>query len=188
MINKIFINGRCGAGKDALADHIVQKYRFTKIAFADPIYEIAYKYFGMKYKTRELLQNIGQKMREVKGSVWIDYLFNKIESSDNKLWIISDLRQANEYSIALEKGFLPLRISADLDLRIDRLWKRDGHYPDAALLENESETGADKYKYFEINNNGTLEDLYKQIDWIMEQDWTEYIKNLQMEFMLEQIY
>jgi dephospho-CoA kinase len=186
MINKIIINARGGAGKDTFADYLVEKYGFTKIAFADPIYEIAYKYFGMTIKDRWLLQQIGQKFREIRPTIWIDYAMKKVESIS--LVGISDLRQHNEYSIALENGFLPIRINTALNLRVNRIWKRDGQYPDLKLLENESETGADKYKYYEISNNGSLEDLYKKIDWIMKQDWTEYIKNLQMEFTLGQMY
>jgi dephospho-CoA kinase len=186
LVNKIIINGRGGSGKDTVADYLIESYGFEKIAFADRIYDVARDYFGMTYKNRDLLQKIGQKFREIRPTIWIDLTMDKAVNMD--ACVISDLRQSNEYSIALENGFLPIRINTDLNLRIDRIHKRDGSYPDLKLLENESETGADKYKYFEISNNGSLEDLYKQIDWIMEQDWNKYIKNLQMEFTLEQMY
>ncbi|MDD4779124.1 MAG: AAA family ATPase [Tissierellia bacterium] len=186
MVNKIIINGRGGSGKDTAADYLVSNYDFTKIAFADKIYDVARDYFGMTYKDRDLLQKVGQKIREIRPTIWIDLTMGKAESI-NKC-VISDLRQANEYSIALENGFLPVRINTDLDIRVDRLWKRDGQYPDLKLLENESENGADKFEYLEIYNSGSLEQLYEQIDWIMERDWTEYIRDLQREFTLGQMY
>lgn len=182
--NKIIINARAGGGKDTFADYLVLKYGFTKIAFADPIYEIARKYFNMTYKNRDLLQKIGQKFREIKPSIWVDYAMNRTKEFDKV--VISDLRQKNEYSIAIQCGFLPIRINTELDLRIDRLERRDGRYPDLSLLENNSETGADDCKFLEINNNSIFEDLYKQIDWIVEQNWDDYILNIQKEIFFKQ--
>lgn len=45
--------------------------------------------------------------------------------------------------------------------------RADGGYPDTSLWENSSETGADNFDYIEVMNNGSLEDLYKQIDEIV---------------------
>lgn len=177
--NRIIINGRAGVGKDVFADYLVQKYGYTKIAFANGIYDVARKYFGMTNKERRLLQLIGQKFREIRPLVWVDYTMKQVKKFDKV--VISDCRQSNEYSIALENGFLPIRINAHLNFRIERLEKRDGHYPDLTLLENESETGADDCKFLEVDNDGSFEDLYTQIDWIMEQNWNEYIYRLQME-------
>ena len=74
LVNKIMLNGRGGAGKDIFADYLVDNYGFKKIAFADGIYEIAYKYFGMTIKDRDLLQKIGEKMREIDPLVWVNVL------------------------------------------------------------------------------------------------------------------
>ena len=156
------LNGRAGAGKDTFADYLVEKYNFKKISFAFPIYEIAQKYFSMEQKDRWLLQQIGQKMREIRSSVWVDYAFKEANKYDKV--VISDLRQFNEGRRGLEEGYILIRINTDLDKRIERLYKRDGIYPSLDLLENESETGADIFDYIEINNNGTKEELYTQID------------------------
>lgn len=186
MIDKVILNSRAGGGKDTFADFLVDNYGFKKITFAEGIYDIAYEYFGMTYKNRELLQNIGQKMREVDPLVWVKYAFKQAEQYEKV--VISDCRQRNEYSFGLEKGFLPIHIDAKRDLRIKRLEERDGFYPDLSLLENESEVGADGLDYITVDNNGSLEDLYLQIDDIMEFDWTEVIKNFQMEFDMRQRY
>lgn len=186
MIDKIIINGRAGSGKDVFADYLVGNYGFKKIAFADPIYEIARKYFGMTYKDRELLQLIGEHMRAIDPLIWVKHTFNQVEKYDKV--VISDCRRANEYSFSLSKGFLPVRVNADLDTRIKRIERRDGRYPDLSLLENESETGADELQFIEIDNNGTLEEYYKEIDMLMSMDWGDTIKQFQYKQRLRQMY
>lgn len=187
LINKIALNSKAGGGKDTFGDYLVENYGFKKITFAEGIYDIAYKYFGMTYKNREILQQIGQKMREIDPLIWVKYAFEQAEQYEKV--IITDVRQSNEYSWALnKKGYLPVHIDAKLDLRIKRLEERDGFYPDLSLLENESETGADNLPYITVDNNSTFENLYLQIDDIMKFDWTEVIKDFQMEFDMRQRY
>lgn len=184
MISKIIINGRGGAGKDIFADYLVEKYGFAKISFANPIYDIAREYFDMTFKDRYILQSIGQKFREIKPTIWIDYAMKTANKIDKIC--ISDCRQSNEYNTALKNGFLPIRINTDLDIRIKRLEERDGKYPDLSLLENSSETGADKCRFIEIYNNSSFENLYRQIDFIMGQNWDDKILEFQREMFMEQ--
>ena len=186
MVNKIIINARGGAGKDTFADYLVDNYGFKKIAFADGIYDIAYKYFGMTVKDRDLLQKIGEHMRAIDPLIWVKCAFKEAEKYDKV--VISDCRRANEYQFGLERGYLPVHIEADLDTRIQRLYKRDGVQPDLELLENESETGADGLEFITVDNNGMLDELYRQIDDVMNFDWSEYIKEIQMEYQLGQMY
>ena len=44
------------------------------LSFADKIYDIAYDLFDMKEKDRKLLQDIGQKMREIDEKIFIKYI------------------------------------------------------------------------------------------------------------------
>lgn len=178
-ITKIIINGKAGSGKDTLADYLVDNYGFTKIAFADGIYDIARKYFNMEVKDRRILQLIGEKMREINPNIWVDYTFEKAEKYDKV--VISDCRQFNEYEKGLNSGFLPIRIETDLEKRIERLEKRDGFYPDVSLFENKCETGADDLEFITVDNNDTYEQLYEQIEAIIKFDWTEIIMSFQKE-------
>lgn len=167
MKNKIIINGRACSGKDEIADYLVEKYGYIKISFATPIYEIAREYFEMTNKDRKLLQLIGEAMRSIDSDVWVKYAF-KVANELDKV-VIADLRRENEYTHAVKNGFTPIRVQADYDIRIERCIKRDGQYPDTSLWEDEVETGADNFTYeYEITNNGTLEELHRQIDRIME--------------------
>jgi dephospho-CoA kinase len=167
MKNKIIINGRACAGKDEVADYLVNKYGFTKISFATPIYDIAYRYFNMKDKDRKLLQAIGQQFREIAPDVWVKYAFKKAQQTDKV--VVVDCRQANEYKHAIAHGFYPIKVVADHDIRVQRAIKRDGGYPDTSLWENSSETGADNFDYIEIKNNWTLLELHRKIDEIISE-------------------
>lgn len=175
---RIIINGRSLAGKDTIGDYLVNTYGFEKVFFADPIYKVAREYFGMEEKDRPLLILIGDKFREIDGDVFVKYLLKGLEK--NKDYVITDCRRENEYRLCTQAGFLPIRVSSNLDLRIDRAIKRDGHYPDTKIWEGHSETGADNFKYYEIENNGTLEELYKKIDEYMTQ--FEGMKNRKDEY------
>jgi guanylate kinase len=170
-LNKIIVSGRACSGKDDFADYLVEKYGYTKISFALGIYEIARKYFGMTLKDRKLLQAIGQGMREIDPDVWIKAAFKEAEKYDKV--VISDLRQSNEYIYAMKNEFVPFRIQADLNVRIDRCVSRDGVQPNIDEWETEGETGADNFDYHVIENNSTKEEFHKYIDRFMEKGQKE---------------
>lgn len=167
---RFIINGRAGAGKDVIADYMVEEYGFTKITFADGIYEIARNTFGMTTKDRKLLQTIGQKMREIDPDVWIKHVEQKVKQLgyDSNI-VISDCRQSNEYDIMVhEHNFIPIRVAADKEIRRDRIRLRDGVDPDMSLLETKGETGADNKEYkYEVLNESSKTDLYNIIDSII---------------------
>lgn len=164
---RLLINGRACAGKDTIGDYIALIYGFKKISFAEYIYKIARELFGMKEKNRKLLIDIGDKMREIDPDVFVKYLLRNIKNNED--YVISDCRRNNEYKLCTNAGFVPIRVTADLNLRIDRAIKRDGHYPNIDLWEGHSETGADDFEYYEIENDGTIEELYNKIDKFMSQ-------------------
>lgn len=179
-VSRIMINGRACSGKDQISDYLVEKYGYTKVSFAQPIYDIARSIFGMTTKDRALLQSIGQKMREIDPDVWVRYLFKEALKLDKI--VLSDVRQHNEYLHGLRNGFVPVNVYADLDVRIGRCRKRDGVEPDIWQWENESEVGADGFRYICIPNNGTLDELYKNVDALLQcKSWLlfeEYRKRL----------
>jgi hypothetical protein len=167
MKNKIIIcSNIAGAGKDTVRLFLEEKYGYAGLSFAEPIYDIAIEYFDMKSKDRQILQRTGEAMRSVKESVWVDYAFKKVremEERNYRVFCISDMRRENEYIRAIEEGFFPIRVVCDRDVAIQRIIERDGHC-DVNLLDNESESGTRHIAMTEIYNNGSFEDLYKQID------------------------
>lgn len=187
-MDKILLNGRGASGKDTVADYLVSNYGYTKIAFADGIYTIAYDLFGMTSKDRKLLQDIGQKMREIDPSVWVKDTYKRAEQLERV--VISDCRQHNEYVEGIEQGYIPIRVSCDVEERIRRLEKRDGFPPDVSLLDNETENGADNGTFIELTNNAEVADLLEKVDSIMQnQDWCkEVAEDIRREFKMNQMY
>lgn len=169
MLNKILINGRGGSGKDEIADYLVEKYGFTKLSFAYGIYKVAYL-LGMKKKNRWLLQKIGETARFFWEDIWVWITYRKADQliKEGKKVVISDCRRANEYEWGRERNYTPIRVSAELETRLHRIYLRDGIYPNPELLERPTETGADKFPYIEIDNNCSKEELYKQIDKLIQ--------------------
>lgn len=187
-MNKIILNGRGGSGKDSVADYLVVEHGYTKLAFADGIYTIAYDLFEMQLKDRELLQSIGQKMREIDPLIWVKDTFKRAEKYDKV--VISDCRQHNEYAMAISREYVPIRVSSSLEERVKRLEERDGFPPDVSLLDNETENGADDGEFIEISNNSDLDSLFAQVEAIITNKgiYKKEHKKILMEYKMKQMY
>ncbi len=162
----IAFTGWAGAGKTEAAKYIELKYGYKRISFADGIKDIAFNIFGAKEKSRKLLQSIGEKLREIDPDVWVKHTINRVNVLQESV-VIDDLRRRNEFNALIKNNFYIFRVKADEKTRVKRLIDRDG-YCDVSLLYNASENGCADIDLMEINNNGDIESLYKQIDGIME--------------------
>ena len=159
----IGISGKLQSGKDTVADYLVKKYGFVRVAFADKLKEIARDLFfwdGQKDDYgRKLLQDIGMKMREVKNDVWVNYILQKVNDKRlvTKNWVITDVRFKNEADLVHLSGGDLWRVNRQLD----RSNEFDKH---------PSETELDNYENFTtiINNFGTLNELYEKIDLMLK--------------------
>lgn len=101
---------------------------------------------------REFLQKLGTAVRnEVHPDFWTRALF--IKEKNNKNLIIPDVRFPNEAQIVKDHGGILIRIER----------------PGAGAGEHISETALDDYRGWDIviDNVGTLEDLYKQVKFLM---------------------
>ena len=169
----IGICGKKQTGKNTVADYL--KYHISNsriLTFADPVVDIAEvltnEDFRINYENkkkmffpivnltgRELLQKIGTEWgRSLNSNIWIDLLFEKIDdllSLDvNKHTIISDVRFKNEADEILKRGGILIKIERNTGLI------------DSHVSENDLDD-YDKPMYI-IDNNGTLENLKKQLN------------------------
>lgn len=127
---KIALFGKMASGKSTLSKYIQyyldSKYdiHLEKVSFADKIYDIAYDLFDMKEKDRKLLQDIGQKMREIDENIFTKHTLKKCS---NKNVIIEDCRLLSEFNELKNHDFIKIRIYISNELQYERLKKC---YPD----------------------------------------------------------
>jgi len=160
---RIALIGKAGAGKDTIADYLVQNYDFKKFAFADKIKEIVYDLFpDAGPKPRKLLQDVGMFFRGIDKDVWVKYLCRKVEKEPGNV-VVTDVRFKNELEGLRKLGFIPIKVEAAEEIRKHRLLERDG-IVDYERLYHISETELDDVTcYYRVVNNGGLEQLYENI-------------------------
>lgn len=171
----IGVTGKRRAGKDTVAAHLREKYAFTRVAFADPVRELAYainptvefnkSYHDIQYVVdtlgwedaksvpgvRVTLQRVGHEAREVLGNtVWIDKAMR--EAARFKKVAISDTRYPNEAQIIRANGGRIIKV-----VRPSTEKREFDSHP--------SETGVDLINAdFTIVNDGSKEDLLAAVD------------------------
>lgn len=180
-----------GAGKDTVADYIVNKFygnNAVKRALGKPIHELAEQFANGKIE-RHHLQDLGESIRNIFGEeAWIKYLDDKTKEIKEPL-VIPDIRKLIEYShYCVEKGFLPLYIYVDPQVAKERLVERDGGYNEDDLkrsiecqmnfierlpMETVGKNGLCKVEadypfnnIYVVNNSNDFSDTKKQLnDW-----------------------
>lgn len=164
---KIAIVGWAGSGKTFASKYLAAKFDGDVVSFADGIKYIDSYLFGSGKKERSRLQRIGEFFRTFEENIWVDRTLETISGLDNVF--IDDLRRLNEYDALVNEGFKIIRVVADEDIRIQRLIARDG-FCDTSILYNETESGCSNLDLTEIENNGTLEELYEKIEeWVLSE-------------------
>lgn len=166
---RIAFGYKAHSGKDTCAEYLKEKHGGVILKFADGIYNILYTVQDMmgipRKKHAPLLQMIGTDLgRNADPDVWVKICTNRIkeilkENPEANI-LISDLRFPNEASSLKELGFTLCCVTRKQELRGNI--GRDPNHP--------SETAMDWYDKWDvvIENNGTLEDLYKKVDQLIK--------------------
>lgn len=163
--------GRKGVGKDLIADYLVKKYNYRKLAFATPLKEGCKVLFGFTHDQvygsgrdqidsrlgvtpRAILQMIGTDLvREKFGEeFWID---RALLGRDLSRTVISDVRFRNEVGRIQEAGGKIIKIIR----------------PGLTQDDHSSEQGIDSLLTYDhlIVNDGDLTDLYQKIERTMRE-------------------
>lgn len=157
-----------GSGKDTSVDYLISKYGGKKYFFASPLYNILF--YSQKTlnipleKNRKFLQTFADFFKnEVSENIFVDLCLKDIEkASPLENIYISDLRFENEF-IALKKaGFKCIKIIRDADNTL-----RIGNGSNQHNSENSLKSFSDEKWDFIIYNNSSLNDLYSQLDEIV---------------------
>jgi hypothetical protein len=179
--NLIGLTGYAQSGKDTLASILVEKYGYSRIAFADKIRDFLYGVNPMvacsptgylrdlvnlvgwdeakkEPQVRRLLQDLGISARDlIDENIWINAALNSVESTDRV--VITDVRFENEANMIRSLGGQIWRV------------KRPGV---EAVNSHISETQLDGYKVEQIFvNSGSIQDLELLIRTRMQDAFTE---------------
>ncbi len=174
--------GKAGSGKDTVADYIVDKYGFQKLAFADPlkkavqtIFDIDDEYMFDREKreetlpgwepwsTRKLLQFVGTELmrNQVDENVWVKNAVSRVARIP--LAIISDVRFPNEVDD------VRTLLDGQAHVVFIRVARPDHEGAQGGLQNHASESHiGDLNADFDITNGGTLEELYATVDDLMK--------------------
>jgi hypothetical protein len=178
--NIIGICGKKYHGKDTIANHLVDKYGYIRIAFADPIKDICKIVFGLSYEQlngnikekndeywkvspRQLMQFIGTDlfrnnmssiMPEIGEDIWIHVLLKKISDellkNPHAKFVITDIRFENELYHITKLNGFIIKVQRN------NIINNDNHV---------SESYIDKLNVdYIINNDDTIDDLNNKIN------------------------
>lgn len=176
----VLLSGRKRSGKDTLAERLVKRHGYTRVAFADVLREMllaldpivdhdewtdlhlrlsdvvndeGWEEAKAHPEVRRLLQRLGTEAgREILGeNVWVEHARKKIAAIDGPV-VVTDTRFPNELDVGsgLDRAVVPVRI------------ERPGLESDDL---HPSETALDDHPFtLRIINSGTVEDLHRMAD------------------------
>ena len=180
MIHLIGLSGRRGSGKDTVARLLqqLQPERIWQIrSFGDSIKSVCAAltgedeaaYYTQRGKAQalptfqrtrgEMLQQVGQALREWEPLVWVDAFFAGLPA--DTFVLAPDVRYPNEADPIRARGGLMLRVEGD-PLRQRGDGTRDDNHP--------SETAMDHYPHFAatIHNTGSPNELRQQVQALLK--------------------
>lgn len=181
--------GKKYAGKDTVADYLVDNYGFVKLAFAEPLKQACETVFGFSHEQlydpqfkevidqywghspREILQIVGTELfrnelpkhlTKFSNDVWVRSIGRKIANMRQDgytRFVITDTRFPNEYDFVNNYKFA------------GKCWKiiRPSLNDQTSTTTHESELFAENAVCDTVlYNSGTLNELYEYVDRIME--------------------
>lgn len=182
-VRKIALTGHARSGKDTVGQYLVDQYGFKRFAFADEMKRLLHELYRdvpQHPKPRRAYQVFGEGLRnlDIPGAkhVWINATMRQI---DTYIWwhaevderganvVITDLRTPLEYERLRADGFTIIRVKAQSALRITRAQQAGDDFS-LEDLTHDTEAHTDGFAVdAEIINDGSVDDLKRQIDTIM---------------------
>jgi dephospho-CoA kinase len=180
----IGITGTLGAGKGTIVQHLLKNNEFIHFSAREDVINKEIKRRGLPI-TRDNMVLVANDLRKNYGLSHVaEELFKMAQNSD-KNCVLESLRTAGEIEALRKKGeFYLFAVNAEQETRYDRIHKRGNVQSDNVSFEKfveqeEIEMESDDPNkqnlskcismadYF-FDNNGTFEDLYKQVDEVIK--------------------
>lgn len=181
----IGITGKAGSGKDTIAGHLKQDYNFASVAFATPLKEGVKAMFDLDDSyldhplKEQILPHIGKSPRQLMQLLGTEYGRNLVRED---LWLVlaeekikmfqdfgfnvvlTDVRFENEANMIRSKGGVIVSVERG------KAGTSFAHASEAGVGLTPDD--------FVIDNNGTISELYAQVDSVMQE---VYVKRIQTE-------
>lgn len=173
MKNLVFtLTSPAGGGKDLCAEMIADYCKSLdlkpfKLAYGDMVKVLCARNFGYvnKENDRHILQEFGSRVRGIEKDFWVRQVMTTIDMLRNEydVFIISDARHENEMSLFPYNLYYPMiniYVKRDFETSLN-----DSEYShESEVIANNPDLS--KFHYV-IDNNGSLENTYMQITYIV---------------------
>lgn len=172
------ITGEIASGKGTTAKYLIEKYSATTHRFSTALRDVAKRVY--LEESRENLQKISTMLRENFGDdILSKVIFYDVNNDKNKIITIDGVRRMGDIEFLKQiPGFKLVYAEASMENRYQRIIKRGENVDDNTKTfedfkkdhEREAELQIKDLKNvadFVIDNNGSLDDLYNQIDSIL---------------------
>ncbi len=174
------ITGEIASGKDTVTKYLVEKYGAKQFRFSDPLRDILDRLHLPQ--VRKNLAGLSHYLRKAFGEDILAHVIeNDAKKDDHALVVIDGIRRLSDIDLVKKlPEFTLIYVEADMERRYERLTGRRQNADDQTktfeefkqdhLLETEMTIPPLRVdaKHI-INNDGTLEELYAQVDKVMKE-------------------
>lgn len=175
----IAIQGLPGSGKTEVINYLMKKFNWPRVYFGEVTFdEIKKRKLEVNEKNERVVrEDLRNKFGRLHYAKQVVRKIENIENAENIL--VESLYDWQEYIFFKEKfgeDFITIAIYASPKTRYKRLRKRqirpltpeDARSRDYAQIENIFQAGPIAMANYNVNNEGTFEELYRQIDAIIK--------------------
>lgn len=181
MSNKIILGftGQIASGKGTVAEYLKEKYNASTYRFSTMLRDVLDRLYIEQ--SRENMQMISKVLRENFGEdVMAKVMAEDVKNDQGQVIVIDGIRRPDDVKYLKEvQGFVLVHIFSGMEKRLERIKARGENTDDntktleefKADHEREAEqkiTEIASQAQEEIDNNGGFENLYKQLDNLIE--------------------
>lgn len=185
MTKVIGLTGSIGAGKDVVSKYLIKKYNYVQLTVGDVVREAMNKE-GIEITRENSDEFSKQRMNKYGKNYWLEQIVEKIKKENYTKVIVDGVRLPENNEIlqnSFGKDYILFKVDAEPMIRFQRLQSRGrSDLPKTVeQFENQEKTQNELFKLdvtfnkanAVIDNSTTLEQLYKNIDEVMEKfkDW-----------------
>lgn len=162
----VAIVGKMGAGKSSLANYLVDVHKYTRVANAGALKSLAQmaygpidkggkytvtriddmawdeKYVETEISGREVLQGIGQTLKEFDRDIWLKAMVRDMATKQGP-FVCDDTRFPFEAEFLKNEGWIIVKLYVPKEVRAERYERLYGRKPTEEELNHPSETEVD---------------------------------------------